>query len=499
MLFVSFEFIIFFSIVGVLYFRIQQRFRIPFLLVASLIFYGYSYQAYALLLLALTGVDYVIARRISDNTSPSKRRYLLILSLAINIGTLLLFKYANFLIDSFSGLLNFIGASYHTPEISLVMPLGVSFYTFTKIAYVVDVYRTKIKAEQNPVTFAAFVTFFPNIISGPIERADHLIPQLSQPLKFDVTRIVKGLRLILWGAFKKVVVADRLAIYVNQVYDNPQQYRGIVLIIATFFLAFQIYADFSGYTDMARGLARILGFDLFENFRQPYFAKSILEFWRRWHISLTTWIREYLFFPLSRYLLTRTHRRHPRLVEVSVYLIIMSMIGLWHGASWTFVVWGLLHGIYMSVESILNARRIQLLPRNAVTDVIKILFTFGLVTFAWIFFRAQSFSDAWYILSHMFTPSSSSVVSPFLGNDGIVPILNLVNILKLGVRASQFVFAFVLIGVLLLGDFVNTRIDLNDFCDRLPPVVRWSYYYALSFTIILLGTWGSQQFIYFKF
>jgi alginate O-acetyltransferase complex protein AlgI len=499
MLFVSGKFIAFFIIVSVLYFLIPQRWKILYLLSVSLIFYGYDYPAYALLLLGLTAVDYFIARWISGTDSVRTRNGLLILSLTLNLGALLFFKYANFLNDFLAGLLNLFKIRYQPAGISLLMPLGISFYTFTKIAYVVDVYRSRIKAEENLLTLAAFVTFFPNVLSGPIERAGHLIPKIKQSIKFDYISAVEGLRLILWGTFKKVVIADRLAIYVNQVYGDPYQYRGLVLIVATFFLSFQIYADFSGYTDIARGVARILGIDLFENFRQPYLSKSILEFWRRWHISLTTWIREYLFLPLSRLLLRRTHRSHPRLVEVSAYLIIMSVIGLWHGASWTFVAWGLLHGIYMSVESILNVQKTRLLPPTALMDVVKVLLTFSLVSFAWIFFRVRNFGDAWYILANAFVLPGSDLISPLMTNDRIVPILNMVNFFNMDVRLMQLLLAFLLIGVLFLVDIVDARIGLNKFLERLPTAISWSYYYGLSFAIILLGVWGSQQFLYFKF
>jgi alginate O-acetyltransferase complex protein AlgI len=489
MLFISVEFIIFFSIVSTLYFLIPGRGKIPYLLVVSLIFYGYSYPVYALLLLGLAAVDYVLARGIGGSESPGVRSRLLILSLVINVGALVIFKYANFLNDSFASLLNGIGISYQAAEISLLMPLGISFYTFTKIAYIVDVYRGKNKAEANPITFAAFITFFPNVISGPIERAEHLIPQLKQPVKFDYSRTVEGLRLILWGAFKKVVIADQLAIYVNQVYGSPGEYQGVVLMLATFFLAFQIYADFSGYTDMARGIARILGFDLFENFRQPYLSKSILEFWRRWHISLTTWIREYLFFPLSRALLKRTKRRYPRLVEVSAYLVVMSIIGLWHGASWTFVVWGLLHGVYMGVEATLNARRIQILPRNAATDLIKIIFTFLLVTFAWVFFRAETLADAGYILTNMFR----------FGGD----VLSSFNIYAStsGGNAAPILVLFSLIWLLVLVDWIDANHGIFNVLNRIPVIPRWAFYYALIALMVgvLISANTIQNFVYFQF
>lgn len=499
MAFISLEFIVFFIIVSALFFLVPPRLKIPFLLLASLVFYGYSYPAYALLLLGAAALDYFIARGIEGSDSAATRRRLLLLSLVVNIGGLILFKYADFLNNSLAGLLNKLGATYQPASLAWPIPLGISFFTFTKIAYVVDVYRKKIPAETNPITFATFVAFFPNLISGPIERAGHLIPQLREVVHFDTRRTVEGLRLILWGVFKKVVIADRLAIYVNRAYGHPEVYPGAVQIIATVFFAFQIYADFSGYTDIARGFAAILGIDLFQNFEQPYLATSILDFWRRWHMTLTTWIREYLFFPLSRFLLRRTHRRYPRLVEVAAYLVTMSAVGLWHGASWTFVVWGLLHGVYMSIESVLNARRIRILPRNRAGEIASVLITFLLVSAAWVFFRLQSFEAIRAVFAHMFVPSSGSLFAPFAADDGIAPVIGLIRFLRLDAQLVQLALAFVLIGLLVAVDLVEASTGLNTLLDRMPPLVRWPAYYGLSFSVILLGAWGSQPFIYFKF
>lgn len=487
MVFISTEFILFFSVVAVLFFLVPGRFRLPFLLLASLVFYGYSYAPYVLLLLGATVVDYGIARAIAASGSSAVRSRLLALSLMLNVGMLLLFKYADFLNQSLANLLGALHVGYQPADVSLLVPLGISFFTFTKIAYVIDVYRKQIPPEQNLITFAAFVSFFPNVISGPIERAGHLIPQLKAPVGFDEARVVGGLRLILWGAFKKIVIADHLALYVNQVYDNAQAYHGLALITATLFLAFQIYADFSGYTDMARGIARILGVDLFENFRQPYLAKSILDFWRRWHISLTTWIREYLFFPLSRFLLRKSKRRYPRLIEVSVYLTVMALIGLWHGASWTFVLWGLLHGLYMGVNAVLNARRLRLLPRWA--DSLKIVGVFLLVTFAWIFFRANSVVDAAHIIHHLFNFDGDflSTFEVYTTNpDGYL---------------VQFLVCTTLIAILMVADWLDARHGLFEIFTARRTVVRWAVYYSLTALIILslIPVDVVQQFVYFRF
>ncbi len=489
MSFLSVEFILFCLVVLPLYFLVPQRGRLLYILIASLVFYAASSPLYTLVLVGLTLVDYGIARAIGGTEVDAVRNRWLYLSLALNLASLVLFKYVGFLNDLLAGLLALVGVVYIPSPVSILMPLGVSFYTFTKIAYIMDVHRKKIKPEANALTFATFITFFPNIASGPIERAGHLIPQLQATVRFDETRIVEGLRLILWGAFKKVVIADRLALYVNAVYDQPQAHQGLTLLTATFFLAFQIYADFSSYTDIARGIARILGFDLFENFRQPYLSKSVLEFWRRWHISLTTWIREYLFFPLSRFLLTRTKRRYPRVVEFSVYLIIMSGIGLWHGASAPFIIWGLLHGVYMGVESVLNARRLQLVPRHALTDVLKVVTTFLLVTFAWIFFRAATLSDAGYIISQLFNFGGDFAASLQVYGSTVEGY------------GTQLLLSLGLILLLIISDGIDSKWGIFTLFQKVPTLLRFGVYYALIAVIfgILISTRVVQNFVYFQF
>jgi len=487
--FISVEFILFICVVVPPYFLVPHRWRIPYLLLSSYLFYSYNHPFYALVLLGSTLADYGIGRSMGQTDNLARRNFLLISSLILNVGLLVIFKYLGFLNNALGTVLGAVGFPYTVGEVSLLMPLGVSFYTFAKIAYIIDVYRKKFAPEQNIITFATFVSFFPNIASGPIERAEHFIPQLKEHIRFEEERVVGGLRLILWGVFKKVVIADRLALYVSSVYDYPQDHQGLTLLVATLFLAFQIYADFSGYTDIARGIARILGINLFENFRQPYLSKSILEFWRRWHISLTTWIREYLFFPLSRYLLKRTKRRHPRLVEISTYLIIMSAVGLWHGANWTFVFWGLLHGIYMSVETFLNARRIQLVPHNWITDILKVVTTFILVSFAWIYFRALSLSDANYIVANLFN----------FGDD-FLPSFSIYGTLS-NSYLEQFLISLGLIGLLIFSDWIDAKWGFFKLFNDTPILARFVFYYALIALIFgnLISAQVIQNFVYFQF
>jgi D-alanyl-lipoteichoic acid acyltransferase DltB (MBOAT superfamily) len=323
---------------------------------------------------------------------------------------------------------------------------------------------------------AAFVAFFPQLVAGPIERAPHFLPQFRRRVTFDSARAGAGLRLILWGAFKKIVIADRLAIYVNTVYTTPSDYSGLPLILATVFFGFQIYCDFSAYSDIAIGTAQILGFDLMENFRQPYFAKSAREFWARWHISLSTWFRDYLYIPLGgnrvpfpRYLLN--------------LMLVFVVSGLWHGANWTFVIWGGLHGLYVVGEALIQRRALII----RFPSVIKVLITFALVTFAWIFFRANNFADANYIVSHLFAFRDTPLTEPFAGG-------------LLGARV-EFSLSLALIGLLLVVDGLIARYGFERLFRAVPGTLRWATYYAAGAAVIFSGLYGigAQQFIYFKF
>ncbi len=347
MTFTSPEFVIFFSAFVPLYFATAHRYRWVLLLLASYFFYAYGSGIYVVLILFSTLVDYTSARAMGVTTNPRRKKLLLAASLTVNLGTLFIFKYFNFFNQSFAALAEVLSVGYPIGALSVLLPVGISFYTFQSMAYTIDVYRGAIEPEKHLGIMATFVAFFPQLVAGPIERAQHMLPQFRRRVQFDTERTVAGLRLILWGAFKKIVIADRLAIYVNTVYNAPERHSGLPLLIATVFFAFQIYSDFSAYTDIAIGSAKILGFDLMENFRQPYFSKSAREFWARWHISLSTWFRDYLYIPLGgnrvpfpRYLLN--------------LMIVFVVSGLWHGASWTFVIWGALHGIYIVVEATLR-------------------------------------------------------------------------------------------------------------------------------------------------
>jgi alginate O-acetyltransferase complex protein AlgI len=477
MSFVSLEFIALFCAVSALYFLCLPRFRWLVLLAGSMAYYVFANLSHLPILLISVLIDFALSHAIASSETTSRRKTLFVISLIHNAGLLCFFKFGPAI-----GVLQPLFLDEHH---SVVLPLGISFYTFIKIGYLTDVYQRKIPAETHLGRFATFATFFLTVTSGPIERGNHLLPQLDAAAKLDDGRIIEGLRRVLWGVFKKVIIADTLAIYVNAVFDQPDLYSGFVLIFASVLLAFQIYADFAGYTDIMLGLAQILGIELFENFKQPYFATSILDFWRRWHISLTNWIRDYLFFPLSRFLLSRTKQRFSsQWVQAITYLIIMGLVGLWHGATWTFLIWGLLHGLYMGIEMLLPPGYRQA-PQTRRSGILRGLITFVLVDFAWVWFRAGSIGDAWTIISHsfVFDAASLDLAAPVITQSHVIPL------------------SLLLIGILIAYDVVDTRIGISNLIGRSPLLLRWTAYYAAFIPIFLTlnAQSGTQDFIYFRF
>jgi alginate O-acetyltransferase complex protein AlgI len=477
MSFVSLEFVALFCTVAALYFMCPPRFRWLVLLAGSLTYYAFADLNHLPVLLISALVDFALARAMSSSEAPSRRKMLFIVSLIHNVGLLCFYK--------FGPTIEILRPLFLGEHQAVVLPLGISFYIFIKIGYLADVYQRKMPAETHIGRLATFATFFLTVTSGPIERGNHLLPQLDAAATLDDQRITEGLRRVLWGVFKKVIIADTLAIYVNAVFDQPGLYSGFVLIFASVLLAFQIYADFAGYTDIVLGLAQILGIELFENFKQPYFATSILDFWRRWHISLTNWIRDYLFFPVSRFLLSRTKRRiSSQWVQAITYLIIMGLVGLWHGATWTFLIWGLLHGLYMGIEMLLPPRYRQA-PQSVRSGIVRGLITFVLVDFAWIWFRAGSIGDAWTVISHTFVFDAASF-------DLAMPVITQPHVIPL---------ALLLIAVLMAYDVVDARIGIGNLMSRSPLVLRWTAYYAAFIPIFLTlnAQSGIQDFIYFRF
>ncbi len=490
MLFNSLHFLIFFPVVAGLYFGLPPRWRGPWLLLASYYFYMSWRAAYALLLLATTLLDYFSGYRMGQLPTKQARRPYLYLSLVSNLGTLFVFKYFNFFRDAAGQLAGALHLPLAAgPGLGLLLPVGVSFYTFQSVGYILDVYQGRLEAERNLGRFALFVAFFPQLVAGPIERGGHMLPQFRQTHDFDYQRVVSGLRLMAWGLFKKVVVADRLALLVNPVFNHPRQHaEGPLLVLATLAFTFQIYGDFSGYTDMARGAARVLGFDFNLNFRQPYLAASVPEFWRRWHISLSSWFRDYLYIPLggSR---VGAFRAYGNLL--AVFLV----SGFWHGANWTFLAWGGLHGLLLVASTWARPLRERLAAlaglaaRPRLRHGLGVLTTFAVVAYAWIFFRANTLSDAVFVSQHLLSGwrglSSGRVASLLLDfSQHYRPEL---AVGALGVLA------------MLLVEYLGRHRSPQAWVAAQPWAVRWTGYVGLTLLIVYLGVFNSTSFIYFQF
>lgn len=485
MSFVSAEFLLFFCIVIPLYFLTPHRMHWAYLLAASYLFYAYWNAGYLFLIVFSTLVDYWAARWLdeTDRSQVARRRLLLAASIVVNLGVLFTFKYFNFFADSLVGGLNALGIQANPVLLQVLLPVGISFYTFQSMSYTIDVYRGHIKPERHFGIFATFIAFFPQLVAGPIERAGNMLPQFRQRVGLDYDRIVGGLRLILWGIFKKVVVADHIAIYVNNVYNNVESYSGLPLMLATLFFAFQIYCDFSAYSDIAIGTARIMGFRLMDNFRQPYLSLSVREFWRRWHISLSTWFRDYLYIPLggSRVRFSR---------NLFNLLVVFVVSGLWHGANWTFIIWGALHGIFLVVEILIS----RALPVGGLqfpgVRYLRWALTFALVCFAWIFFRANSLDDARYVVTALFDFSGgfSTLAIPYYE-----VVMSATNELAL----ALFLIAFV-----MFVDWLDSRWGVIETWGSRPWPLRWGVYYGLTTAVLLvLLVYGAStsDFIYFQF
>ncbi len=477
MSFISPEYVILFCTVLPLFFLTAQRWRWLLLLLVSYFFYAYGNIQYLPLIAFSTVVDYIAARMIHRSEAETQRRLWLASSILVNLGVLFFFKYFNFFNQSGAAVFGYEPITH-----SYVLPIGISFYTFQSMSYTIDVFRRKLEPEKHFGIMATYVAFFPQLVAGPIERATNLLPQFREKQKFDVDRAVSGLQQMLWGFFKKVVIADRIAIYVNAVYNDVESHTGLTLLIATVFFAFQIYCDFSGYSDIAIGTARIMGFDLMENFRQPYFSQSVREFWARWHISLSTWFRDYLYIPLggNRVSVGR---------NVLNLFVVFLVSGLWHGAGWTFVVWGALHGVAVAGIALLRHYNINLLPgKNLPMRGVRMALTFAFVTFAWIFFRANSWADAVYVVQHLFVfDPAADLYLPFAG-----ALLGTVR---------EFWLSLGLIGFLLVVDTFDSRWTLSFTLAKMPLVTRWAAYYGTAAMVLFGGLYGAgaQQFIYFQF
>jgi len=448
---------------------------------------------YLLLILGSTVVDYVAALQMSRQSSKTKKKLYLILSLVVNLGLLFGFKYFNFFNESIRTVFNHYNLFYNVPMFNVLLPVGISFYTFQTLSYTIDVYRGEREPEKHLGIFALYVAFFPQLVAGPIERSTRLIPQLVKKFNFDYDRVTNGLKLMLWGFFKKVVIADRIAVIVNQVYSNPNDAAGLPLLIGTYLFAFQIYCDFSGYSDIAIGAAQVFGIRLMENFRRPYFAKSIRDFWKRWHISLSTWFRDYLYRSLGGN--KSTHWRWYYNI-----MIVFLISGLWHGANWTFVIWGGLHGSYYLFSywtRNIRPKLIRLFKLNRVPfllKILRILFIFNLVSFGWIFFRANNLTDAIFIVTHLFT-GIGDVLSRIINIGQGHGVLNFV----LALPKLEILIAFIAILVLGIHHQIQRKGSARIWMQSKPIWLRWAVYYGLVLSILIFGYLEPSEFIYFQF
>jgi len=479
MLFNSIYYLIFFPVVTLLYFCLPHSYRWLLLLVASCVFYMTFIPVYILILFLTILIDYYASIYIEHATGTVRKR-LLNLSITSTCLVLFVFKYLGFFNNNLEVLAEFIGWNYPITALNIILPIGLSFHTFQSLSYVIEVYRGNQKPEKHIGIYSLYVMFYPQLVAGPIERPQNLLHQFHEEKRFDYANVTAGLRLIVWGLFKKVVIADRLAIYVNTVYDEPTQFGGPVLVLATVAFAYQIYCDFSGYSDIAIGSARVMGFTLMKNFNAPYFSQSITEFWKRWHISLSTWFRDYLYVPLGG-------NRVSRWKFYRNILITFAVSGLWHGANWTYIIWGGLNGVYLIVGHLSVGWRVRFCELIGMSSHrmllvgFRVVTTFTLICVAWVFFRSNSLSDAWHIITHLTS-----------GWGGVWQ----------SVHAFSDLDVTVSIGAIVVLESVQWLQETPSRSNRLmllPVYFRWSVYYCLLASILVFGVFDATQFIYFQF
>jgi alginate O-acetyltransferase complex protein AlgI len=486
MLFNSLSFAIFLPIVFFFHWFVtnkNQKSQNLLLLAASYYFYACWDWRFLFLLIFSTLLDYYTGIKMSESKTRAIRKTWLWISISINLGFLGVFKYYNFFAHSFAEAVSNLGWQVNPSTISVILPVGISFYTFHGLSYVIDIYNNRIKVERNFIDYSIFVSFFPLLVAGPIERATHLLPQLKVKRTFDYTKAADGLRQILWGLFKKMVIADRCAEYANVIFNNSSHYSGVILLLGALLFTIQIYTDFSGYSDIAIGTARLFGIDLLRNFAFPYFSRDIAEFWRRWHISLSSWFKDYLYIPLGG-------SKGGTWMRIRNTFIIFLVSGFWHGANWTFLVWGGLNALYIMPSIIFHTNRtnIEIVARDrmfpTIREFLSILLTFSLTVFAWIFFRAANLHHAFSFINNMFAGifikanyiQTLDFIKSYLGSLPII-IAAFFVIEWLG-RNQQYAIAALWLGY--------------------PRFVRWIIYYSIIFLIFSYGG-PEQQFIYFQF
>jgi D-alanyl-lipoteichoic acid acyltransferase DltB (MBOAT superfamily) len=480
MFFNSIDFIIFLPIVFFLYWFVTNKnllFQNIFIVLASYIFYGWWDWRFLFLMLFSTVVDYLVGLGLSKKDNHTKRKMLLCMSIIVNLSFLGFFKYYNFFVENFVRAFSFWGMRFNIAHLNIVLPVGISFYTFQTMSYSIDVYRRKIEPTKNFIVFAAFVSFFPQLVAGPIERAANLLPQFNRNREFNYCNAVDGCKQILWGFFKKIVIADSCAKYADLIFNNFNEYCGIVLLLGALFFTIQIYGDFSGYSDIAIGVSKLFGFTLMQNFAFPYFSRDIAEFWRRWHISLTTWFRDYVYIPLGG-------SRMGTAISIRNTFIIFLLSGFWHGAKWTFVLWGLINALYFLPLLLTknNRKNLDIVAAGRLFPTIKELFsiiiTFCLTLFAWIFFRSENVSHSLKFISRIFTKPFFSVSA--------LPI------------NKEMIFRMVIIMLFVITEWFGRENKYAIENIRINNRLRWILYYGIVGCILLFsGT--AQTFIYFQF
>lgn len=479
MLFNSLTFAWFLPVIVVFYFLLPHKNRWKLLLVASFYFYMCWRAEYVILLLISSLIDFFSAKAMSLCADKKSRKKYLIISLISNLSMLAGFKYLTFFNEITRQTLDLFNIFYNVPSFQILLPVGISFYTFQTLSYTIDVYRGRIEAEQNFGIFAVYVSFFPQLVAGPIERAGNLLPQFYKKVDFNYSRVTSGLRIMFWGFFKKVVIADNLADYVNIVYNNPDHFKGFVVILATIFFAFQVYCDFSGYADIAVGTAKIMGFDLTDNFKRPFFSKNMSEFWRRWHITLFDWFKDYIYIPLGGNKVSK--KKH-----FFNIMLVFFVSGLWHGAALTFVIFGLLHGFYIVFGELTSGFRYKILTFFYITknqylySFIQTVTTFCLFAFSLIFFRAQSVSDAFLLIKNSLEIDFFHPNIGFFGRE----------------RVATY---FLCVIFLLFAHFVAHKQRFIEVLSQKPTWLRWTAYYFLVLIFIMYGNFGLTEFIYFRF
>lgn len=473
MTFQSLEYLIFFSILFILHWTLfskRKEHQNGLIVVASLVFYGWWDWRF-LGLLIITALSTFLSSRWMDNTNDAKKRkFLLVGTIVINVGILFFFKYFNFFVLSFADALSLMGMSVNVTTLHILLPVGISFYTFTALSYTIDVYQHKVESTNDALAYFAYVMFFPSILSGPISRAQKQLPQYFSRRNFDFDKSISACKLILWGGVMKLCLADRLGIYVDTIYANIAQHNGTTLLITSILYSIQIYADFAGYSLMAIGFGKLLGIDLQTNFIRPYFAKTVTDFWRRWHISLTTWFRDYIYFPLGG-------NRCSKARWALNTLIVFAISGLWHGAAYTFIIWGAMHGVCMVIERLVYGEKIkQLSDKFSMSNIIRIIITFTIVNFAWIFFRINNLGDVMQIFKKIFTEPGK----PFLDT----------NTLLMGFVAMAIIFIY---------DLVKEKhLNIHLLSSRF-MVVRYLTAIMLIVYILAFGVLNGGSFIYFQF